>query len=389
MDLLPAATHVQDYRPQHECWRIQNIPTSWSVTKLLRMLQKQDESLGNLEEQCISLYPSYTRSSQTALLSMKPLPQYFQELDPDESHVLILEEIPEAGSRREDVFLSLDCHFRGLTPLNVPIGDNLVDIVAVTGLGGHAFESWQSRQSDQMWLKDFLPCSIPENIRILTYGYNSSLTKPGKRSMVDYRRGFVQVLSNARSAAEERARPLIFIGHSLGCILIAQALLQAQNNRSDSHILDSTRVAFLFGAPHGGQKVDDLVSMVKDITSSSSSSQQSRRLRLLEHLREDSDFLDDQRERLISIWEKMKIISFYEKRDTKTVKKNVAGEWERTGGAARLVQGFSSLLYLKQESRYAIDEDHINMVRFVLPTDKHYECVSKVRMSSRSITGMA
>jgi hypothetical protein len=91
------------------------------------MLKKQDESLGNLEEQCISLYPSYTRSSQTALLSMKPLPQYFQELDPDESHVLILEEIPEAGSRREDVFLSLDCHFRGLTPLNVPIGDNLVE----------------------------------------------------------------------------------------------------------------------------------------------------------------------------------------------------------------------------------------------------------------------
>lgn len=67
--------------------------------------------------------------------------------------------------------------------------------------------------------------------------------------------------------------------------------------------------------------MDDLVSMVKDITSSSSSSQQSRRLRLLEDLREDSDFLDDQRERLISIWEKMKIISFYEKRDTKTVKK--------------------------------------------------------------------
>lgn len=67
--------------------------------------------------------------------------------------------------------------------------------------------------------------------------------------------------------------------------------------------------------------MDDLVSMVTDLTSSSSSSQQSRRLRLLEHLREDSDFLDDQRERLISIWEQMKIISFYEKRDTKTVKK--------------------------------------------------------------------
>lgn len=127
MDILPAATDVQDCHPQHECWRIQNIPTSWSITKLLQMLQKNNESLISLEERCISLYPSCTGNSQTALLRMRPLPQYFQELDPDDSHVLILEEIPEAGSRREDVFLSLDCHFRGLTPLNVPIGDNLVE----------------------------------------------------------------------------------------------------------------------------------------------------------------------------------------------------------------------------------------------------------------------
>lgn len=75
-------------------------------------------------------------------------------------------------------------------------------IVAVTGLGGHAFQSWKSRHSDKMWLKDFLPCSIPENIRIMTYGYDSSLTKPGKRSMVDYRRGFIMNLLIARSSAE-------------------------------------------------------------------------------------------------------------------------------------------------------------------------------------------
>lgn len=78
---------------------------------------------------------------------------------------------------------------------------------------------------------------------------------------------------------------------------------------------------FLFGAPHGGLNVDALVSMVQDITSSSSSNKQSSRLRLLDQLREDSDFLDDQRERLISIWEKMKIVSFYETQETKTIGK--------------------------------------------------------------------
>lgn len=132
MDLSPAAphVHVQDYCPKHDWWRIKNVPTSWSIKKLLQMLQKQDESLAKMEEESISLYPSCSigvHSSQTGLMSMNPLPQYFQELDPHETHLLILEEISEADGRREKFFLGLDCHFQDLTPLNVPIGGNIVE----------------------------------------------------------------------------------------------------------------------------------------------------------------------------------------------------------------------------------------------------------------------
>ncbi|KAF8542620.1 hypothetical protein BDD12DRAFT_802693 [Trichophaea hybrida] len=66
--------------------------------------------------------------------------------------------------------LATDSHFDDLTPLNTP-DDN---IVAVTGLAGHAYGSWRNRKTHQMWLKDFLPHDI-KNVRIMSYGYNSNL----------------------------------------------------------------------------------------------------------------------------------------------------------------------------------------------------------------------
>jgi hypothetical protein len=52
-------------------------------------------------------------------------------------------------------------------------------IIAVTGLAGHAFGSWKSKNRPDMWLRDFLLESIP-NARILTYGYDTKL--PGSQS---------------------------------------------------------------------------------------------------------------------------------------------------------------------------------------------------------------
>jgi hypothetical protein len=52
-------------------------------------------------------------------------------------------------------------------------------IIAVTGLAGHAFGSWKSREEQQMWLRDFLPNAI-KTARILTYGYDTKL--PGSQS---------------------------------------------------------------------------------------------------------------------------------------------------------------------------------------------------------------
>ena len=54
-------------------------------------------------------------------------------------------------------------------------------IVAVHGLGGHATTTWTHDSTGKLWLRDFLPHTIP-NARIMTFGYDSRVI--GTRSVI-------------------------------------------------------------------------------------------------------------------------------------------------------------------------------------------------------------
>ncbi|KAF2234249.1 hypothetical protein EV356DRAFT_415225, partial [Viridothelium virens] len=115
-----------------------------------------------------------------------------------------------------------DDNFYGLTPLNSPEEPILADVIAVTGLAGHAFGSWAC-SPHQMWLRDFLPKDL-KNIRVLIYGYNSQLRAAHSRSLLgDHVRMFKQRLLTLSPSARVQHRPIIFVGHSLGCLLIKKA----------------------------------------------------------------------------------------------------------------------------------------------------------------------
>jgi hypothetical protein len=72
----------------------------------------------------------------------------------------------------------------------------------VIGLGGHAFETWRSQNTQKMWLKDFLPRDV-KRIRILSYGYSTQpVENHANEGILDYRRHFLQMLANARRSTE-------------------------------------------------------------------------------------------------------------------------------------------------------------------------------------------
>jgi hypothetical protein len=76
-------------------------------------------------------------------------------------------------------------------------------VISVTGLAGHAFGSWKHCETQQMWLKDFLPHDV-QNVRIMSYGYDSGLLSQCKaeKRLLDFQRLFIQDIENARSSVE-------------------------------------------------------------------------------------------------------------------------------------------------------------------------------------------
>jgi hypothetical protein len=49
-------------------------------------------------------------------------------------------------------------------------------MIAISGLGGHAFGSFKERHGPFMWLRDALPLDFP-GARILIYGYDTRLLR--------------------------------------------------------------------------------------------------------------------------------------------------------------------------------------------------------------------
>lgn len=101
-----------------------------------------------------------------------------------------------------------------------------IDIVAVHGLGGHYENTWtwspvgSTGQKPCNWLKDLLPSRFP-NARILSFGYNSAVAL--SKSIADVSVFGEMLLTRTlleRVSEKQKSRPIIFVGHSLGGIVV-------------------------------------------------------------------------------------------------------------------------------------------------------------------------
>lgn len=114
--------------------------------------------------------------------------------------------------------------------------DPQVDIVAVHGLNGDAYNTWTTKVGT-CWLKDskLLPKAV-KNSRIMTFGYNANATSfMGSTSsdrILQHAQTLVAQLEADRALADASRRPLIFICHSLGGIIVKRALAYSASRTS-------------------------------------------------------------------------------------------------------------------------------------------------------------
>lgn len=100
--------------------------------------------------------------------------------------------------------------------------DSTLSIVAVHGLGGDWEETWTDPDSDRLWLRDFVPEQFSDlRFRAWSYGYDSTTALSKTVAETDDAAiALVDAIHGERRQDASRRKPIIFIAHSLGGIIV-------------------------------------------------------------------------------------------------------------------------------------------------------------------------
>lgn len=189
----------------------------------------------------------------------------------------------------------------GLNILHTPKDKVAVaDIVFVHGLQGSAYKTWtwkgeavrkkrsifgfrrtdrgreerDEASSELFWPADLL-CEDYDDLRIMTYGYDSHVshffTGPAnKLNLSQLGEGLLNRLSGERSRSKATKRPIIFVAHSLGGLVVKEALVESKKYGDEamkSDVYKSTRGIVFFGTPHRGSNDAQWGDILRSITS--------------------------------------------------------------------------------------------------------------------------
>ena len=209
-----------------------------------------------------------------------------------------------------------------------------------------------------MWLRDAIPHDLP-GARVLTYGYDTQLAGSNSfQNLEDVARTFRASLRVALGSRPPD-RPLIFIAHSLGGLVLKQALIQmASEDSIDRRILQSTFGILFFGVPNQGMDISSLLAMVGSQPN----------LPFLTMLSRDSGILPGLVEKFRTVFDfkDSEIVSLYETCASRTAMKDTNGDWSMSGDYAVLVDRYSarSGRSWEESSSLPISRNHSDMVKF-------------------------
>ena len=151
------------------------------------------------------------------------------------------------------------CAMNDLRVLRQGLPSPRVDIIFIHGLGGDN-KTWTHPKYDHFWPQDALAKDIPD-ARIMTYSYDTkpiSLRRPlSRNTFLHHAENLVAKLAAKRATGFENTRKVIFIAHSLGGLLAAQALQYISDDERPNvkQIISCTIGIIFFGVPFNGSKL--------------------------------------------------------------------------------------------------------------------------------------
>ncbi|KAI1127791.1 hypothetical protein F5Y10DRAFT_277891 [Nemania abortiva] len=239
--------------------------------------------------------------------------------------------------------------------------DANIDIIAVHGLNpfnkqSHAEATWTSE--GKLWLSDFLPSRVPQ-ARIGLFGYNSNVAF--ESSTAGVREQGENILNHLEQIrVNDPRRPLIFICHSLGGLVVKRALVHAKADATYKRIWESTFGLVFFATPQQGGNCAGFGDIVAGIARCVSRNPGNT---FMAALKSNSPVLSTITDDFRQMLEDFQIISFYETRPL--------------GSFGIIVDHKSALLGLAgtRERQIPVDADHRDICKFASNEDPRYRLV--------------
>ena len=216
------------------------------------------------------------------------------------------------------------------------------------------------------WPQDLLPQVFPQ-ARILTWGYNVQLkhmlTSTSKESIFQHAGVLLSDLALLRTSSADKQKNLIFIAHSLGGIVVKDALSRSRNETTwIDEILPATIGVIFLGTPHHGSKK---ASLAKQVMKLAKTFYQDTDTKIIRALEEKSDVLERVTRGFGQVLSagKIKVHSFQEA--------------DKTNGIM-IVEKHSSAIGYLDETTGTIHADHRNMAKFRSDDDRGFQSVVAV-----------
>lgn len=141
-------------------------------------------------------------------------------------------------------------------------GADIVDIVFVHGLRGSGTGTWTASNNIGPWPAAFLPKDLSKanvKARILAFTYDANIVNmtgepAGQNRIEQHARNLLGELNSERLLAGTEERPLVFVCHSLGGLVVKNALNLSSRSPEPyiRAILDHTKGVIFMGTPHLG-----------------------------------------------------------------------------------------------------------------------------------------
>ncbi|XP_072783083.1 protein SERAC1 isoform X3 [Taeniopygia guttata] len=147
------------------------------------------------------------------------------------------------------------------------------DILFVHGLLGAAFKTWRQQDIDrrldrkasegeedysQCWPKTWLASDCP-SLRIISVEYDTHLSDWKAKCPVEAHRKSIAFRSSELldklKAAGIGDRPLVWVSHSMGGLLVKRMLVDASKNPEMDKIVNNTRGIIFYSVPHHGSQL--------------------------------------------------------------------------------------------------------------------------------------